>query len=86
MRVSVNPINSINVRVNQGNPSTVTGTSTFVGSTSSQAQIQVALDTANNALAVATTANNNVTVAYNYANSAFAEANTLATQIDGGTY
>ena len=55
--VNVNPVNTVSVRVNQGNQSTVHGTSTFIGSADVQAQVneiqklaQQASDTANSAL------------------------------------
>jgi len=55
--VNVNPVNTVSVRVNQGNQSIVRGTSTFIGSADVQAQVneiqrlaQQASDTANSAL------------------------------------
>ena len=61
--VTVNPIQRINVRVNQtANRPTVSSTSTFVGASDQQAQIDYAVTTANNALQTASqaliTANN----------------------------
>jgi hypothetical protein len=65
--VRVNPIQSVNVRVNQRNQAVVSGTSTFVAATDAQAQIDYALQqantavsAANQALALANTANANV--------------------------
>jgi hypothetical protein len=51
--VTVKPIRTISVRVNQGHQQTVTGTSTFVGSALSQ-RINSAYATANNAVAATT--------------------------------
>lgn len=55
--VTVNPVNTVSVRVNQGNQSTVHGTSSFVGAADVQNQVnqiqllaQQASDTANIAL------------------------------------
>ena len=88
MRVSVNPINTINVKVNQGGPGKVVGTSTFVGAATANtgSVAQSAYDTANAAFAAANSAIIIASSAYDTANGAYGEANTLAAQIDGGTY
>ena len=62
MSVTVNPINSISVKINQGNQTTVAGTSQFSGASS--AGVSEALTKSNNALAEA--------------NSAFSEANSAS--------
>ena len=56
MKVVVNPVGSISVKINQPQQQAVHGTSTFVGAASAQAQIQQALDIANAASATAQTA------------------------------
>lgn len=92
MGVVVTPIQTINVRVNQGSQATVPSTSNFYGGTnygpeisaiSQEANAAYALansvyDTANNASATANTANTEATLAYNYANTAYYYANTVA--------
>lgn len=71
--VTVNPIQSINVRVNQGSPQLVRGTSTFVGAADVQnqinqlaAQANLAYSTAEYAAATANTANTYAAVGYNF--------------------
>jgi hypothetical protein len=56
MRVSVNPISSISVRINQKNQPVIASTSTFTGASDAQVQIDQAKATANAALAYANTA------------------------------
>ena len=70
MSVTVNPINSISVKINQGNQTTVAGTSQFSGASS--AGVSEALTKSNNALAEANTA-------LSEANSASLLANTSNT-------
>lgn len=82
--VTINPVNSINVRVNQTGPRVVTGATTFVGSADVQQQVdaisivaQNASDTANNALS-------QVNAAYVTAQNAYNAANTKLS-MSGGT-
>ena len=70
MSVTVNPINSISVKINQGNQTTVAGTSQFSGASS--AGVAEALTQSNNALSEANTA-------LSEANSASLLANTSNT-------
>jgi hypothetical protein len=51
--VTIRPTGNISVRVNQGQQQTVTGTSTYVGSSLAQ-KINAAYATANNAVAATT--------------------------------
>ena len=84
--VIVNPVQQINVRVNQGNQQTVSTTATFVGSSTDAAQ------TANAALVLAQSA-------YNTANTKVSKAGdtmtgnliiqtpaSISAKIDGGTF
>ena len=78
--VTVNPIQSINVRVNQGNPQLIRGTSTFVGAADVQNQInqlaaqanlaystaEYAAATANTAVATANSSIEYAAVGYNF--------------------
>lgn len=88
--VKVNPIQSVNVRVNQRNQSVVSGTSTFVAATDQQAQIDYAVNTANAASTVANSAYILVNAGLSYANTSYdtansAQANTIYTQgVDSG--
>lgn len=82
--VTVNPVNSINVRINQGGPRVVTGATTFVGSADIQQQVdqiavvaQTASDTANLALS-------QVNSAYVASQNAYNAANTKLS-LSGGT-
>lgn len=77
--VRVNPIQSVNVRVNQRNQAVVTGTSTFVAATDAQAQIDFALQQANTAVVVANSA-------LELANTANTSINNLSVMIDGGSF
>lgn len=61
--VTVKPIQTINVRVNQNNRQVVKGTTTFVGATNVQSEVDLALLQANTALVTSQNA-------YNQANSA----------------
>jgi len=99
--VIVNPVQQINVRVNQGNQQTVHSTATFVGS-----QETSAAQTANAALALAQSAYNSANTGITLANSAYSTANTkvsksgdtmtgnliitepavIRAKIDGGTF
>jgi multidrug resistance efflux pump len=98
--VIVNPVQQINVRVNQGNQQTVHSTATFVGSDSNAAQA------ANTALQLAQAAYNSANAGISLANSAYSTANTkvskagdtmtgnliitepavIQAKIDGGTF
>lgn len=69
MRVSVNPINSISVRINQKNQPVVASTSTFTGASDAQAQIDQAKATANAALLYANTALQLAQNSYDVANT-----------------
>lgn len=84
--ITVNPIQQINVRVNQGNQQTVHGTAQFVGSSGNAAEV------ANSALALAQSA-------YNTANTKVSKSGdtmtgnltitapaTLNAKIDGGIF
>jgi hypothetical protein len=67
--VTVNPVNTISVRVNQATQTSVPSTTQFIGATSAQAQIDEAKALANAASAQANTA-------YALANSVYGIANT----------
>lgn len=54
--VVVKPINSVSVKVNQGAPQVVKGTTTFVGATNVTDEVNFALQQSNNAFLAATTA------------------------------
>lgn len=54
--VTVNPINTISVRVNQGTQSRVAGTSQFIGAANSAAEIAQAIALANTAITYANNA------------------------------
>jgi len=54
--VTVNPISRISVKVNQGNPQVVKGTTTFVGATDVQSEINQISIEANNAVTASNTA------------------------------
>jgi len=84
--VRVNPIQSVNVRVNQRNQATVSGTTTFVAATDAQAQIDYALQQANTAVVVAGQALITANSAYSLANTANNSITELSTMIDGGTF
>ena len=84
VNVTVNPVNSINVRVNQGGPRVVTGATTFIGSADVQKQVdeisivaQSASDTANAALS-------QVSAAFTASQNAYDAANTKLS-LAGGT-
>jgi len=84
VNVTVNPVNSINVRVNQGGPRVVTGATTFIGSADVQKQVdeisivaQSASDTANAALS-------QVSAAFTASQNAYDAANTKLS-MSGGT-
>jgi len=51
-KVTVTPVNTINVKVNQHEPQVVHGTTTFVGATSAQDQIDQISIIANTALSI----------------------------------
>ena len=64
MKVVVNPIGTINVRVNTQNPQVSYGTSTFLGAANETTQIQQALNEANIAITTANTALSQVNSKY----------------------
>lgn len=77
VNVTVNPINTINVKINQNRPQVVSGTSTFIGSFSAQQQIDEIVELAQNA---SNTANSSYIIAI----SAYNEANNKL-DLTGGT-
>jgi hypothetical protein len=85
--VIVNPVQQINVRVNQGNQQTVHSTATFVGSSASDA-----LQTANAALVLAQSAYNSSNTKVSKSgdtmtgNLIITEPGVLQAKIDGGTF
>ncbi len=87
--VIVNPVQQINVRVNQGNQQTVHGTSTFIGAAQSQAVANAALILAQSAYNAANTklslsggtVTGNLVVTGNVTT-----LDTFVGQIDGGTF
>jgi hypothetical protein len=85
MKVVVNPVQTINVKVNQQNPQVVHGTSTFIGASSQEAQIQGAFNAANSAVSAAAAATLAANNAYNASNISYAAANTALTQV-GNAY
>jgi hypothetical protein len=98
MAVTVTPPASITVRVGSVIQPRIQSTSTFVGGSSLQPEIQAAFDTANSAsstsntaILYANTAYTEANTAYLYANTAYSEANTAyvlannALPLTGGT-
>jgi len=85
--VIVNPVQQINVRVNQGNQQTVHSTATFVGSQESSAA-----QTANAALALAQSAYNSSNTKVSKSgdtmtgNLIITEPAVIRAKIDGGTF
>ena len=82
--VTINPVNSINVRVNQSGPRVVTGATTFVGSADVQQQVDQISIVAQNASDTANLALSQVNTAYNLAQGAYNTANTKLS-LSGGT-
>lgn len=82
--VTVNPVNSINVRVNQGGPRVVTGATTFIGSADVQQQVDQISIVAQNASDTANLALSQVNAAYVTAQNAYNTANTKLS-LSGGT-
>ena len=82
--VTVNPVNTINVRVNQTGPRVVTGATTFVGSADVQQQVTQIGIVAQNASDTANTALSQVNAAYTLAQNAYDAANTKLS-LSGGT-
>ena len=85
MKVVVNTPNSISVKINEAQQEVVHGTSTFVGASSQEAQIQGAYNTANTALTEAQAATVAAGQAYNASNISYAAANTALAEV-GGAY
>lgn len=79
--VTVNPINTINVKINQNVPQVVTGATTFVGSSDVQPQIDAIRNTAQYASDTANTANSQVGVAFTSSQLAFNAANNATSNI-----
>lgn len=79
MRVVINPTNTISTRVSSQNQRSVYGTATFVGAGDAQAEIQIAKDTANTALMVASDA-------YAVANTANTNVTYIANELGDGTF
>ena len=69
--VTVNPPNSINIRVNQDTQKSVRGTTTFVGAADVQNQVNHIQQLANNAILTAETAFNLAQDAYDTANTKY---------------
>ena len=67
--VKVNPVQTINVRVNPQSQQVVHGTSTFIGSSDEAAEAQQAFNTANAALNAANTAISIAQQSYDTANT-----------------
>lgn len=82
--VTVNPVNSINVRINQSGPRVVTGATTFVGSADVQQQVDAISVVAQDASDTANTALSQVGAAYVASQDAYAAANTKVS-LSGGT-
>lgn len=83
MKVVVNTPNSISVRINEAQQEIVHGTSTFVGASSQEAQIQGAYNAANSAVASSQSATVAAAQAYNASNVSYAAANTALTEVVG---
>jgi riboflavin synthase alpha subunit len=83
MKVVVNTPNSISVRINEAQQEIVHGTSTFVGASSQEAQIQGAYNAANSAVVAAQAATVAAAQAYNASNVSYAAANTALTEVVG---
>lgn len=82
--VTVNPVNTINVRVNQGGPRVVTGSTTFIGSADVQAQVDAIAIVAQSASDTANIALSQVSSAYIASQNAYDAANTKLS-MSGGT-
>jgi hypothetical protein len=82
--VTINPVNSINVRVNQTGPRVVTGATTFVGSADVQQQVDAISIVAQNASDTANTALSQVNAAFTASQNAYNAANTKLS-MSGGT-
>jgi hypothetical protein len=86
--ITVKPINSISVRVNQGTTQTVSGTTTFVGGTSASAQANAALALAQSAFNAANTkvSKSGDTMTGNLVVMANVNSSLFIGEIDGGTF
>ena len=82
--VTVNPVNSINVRINQGGPKVVSGATTFIGSADVQQQVDAIAIVAQNASDSANLALSQVSAAYVASQNAYNAANTKLS-LSGGT-
>ena len=82
--VTVNPVNTINVRVNQGGPRVVTGSTTFIGSADVQQQVDAISIVAQSASDTANTAASQVGQAFVASKNAYDAANTKVSS-SGGT-
>ena len=82
--VTVNPINTINVRVNQNLPTVVTGATTFVGSADVQKEVDAIAKVAQSASDNANTALSQVNAAFIASQNAYNAANTKL-NLTGGT-
>jgi hypothetical protein len=74
--VTVNPVNSINVRINQGGPKVVSGATTFIGSADVQQQVDAIAIVAQSASDTANLALSQVNSAYVASQNAYNAANT----------
>ncbi len=83
--VIVNPVQQINVRVNQGNQQTVSTTATFVGATDAETVANTALSLAQ---AAYNTANTKVSKSGDTmtGNLVFSNTATIVATIDGGIF
>lgn len=88
MGVVVQPVQTINVRLNNLTPQQVSSTTQFVGASNLNLgpAVNAAFQEANTAYVVANTANNGATISYNLANNAYNLANTILISIDGGGF
>lgn len=82
--VTVNPVNSINVRINQGGPKVVSGATTFIGSADVQQQVDAIAIVAQSASDTANLALSQVNSAYVASQNAYNAANTKLS-LSGGT-
>lgn len=82
--VTVNPIQTVKVRVNQDGPKIIHNTTTFVGAADVQSQINQIYNVANNAVLTAQNSYNTANTAIEIAQNSFDLANTKL-DIAGGT-
>ena len=86
--VTVKPINTISVRVNQGTTQTVSGTTQFIGASTAQSQANAALTLAQAAFDTANTkvSKSGDTITGNLIVTGNVNSSLFIGEIDGGTF